>query len=132
MKKILVIDDEPQMRDMLTQMLSREGYQVITADNGKDGLALFRQTHADLIVMDVLMPVQDGIQTMADFKKEFPNVPVIAMSGGRRALSPQFNLDSASMMGVRATLAKPFSRDQLLKTIKSVFEAEAKFSGTSS
>lgn len=122
MSKILVVDDDAQMRSMISQMLSREGYTVITAENGKDAIARYRQQRADLVLLDILMPEMDGIEATMHLKREFPAICILAMSGGRRALSPQFNLDSAQVLGVNATLAKPFTREQLLRAVKQTLE----------
>lgn len=124
MGKILVVDDDAQMRQMIVQMLEREGYAVSNASNGREALTRYRQSRADLVILDILMPEMDGIETTMELKREFPQVRILAVSGGRRALSPQFNLDSASVLGVNATLAKPFTREQLLRTVKTVLEPQ--------
>ena len=118
MSKILVVDDDAQMRSMIVQMLEREGHNVSTANNGKEAVQRFRQGHSDLVVLDILMPEMDGIEATMELKREFPAIRILAMSGGRRALSPQFNLDSAKVLGVQGTLAKPFTREQLLRAVK--------------
>lgn len=125
MSKILVVDDDAQMRAMITQMLSREGYTVVTAENGKDALVRYRQHRADLVLLDILMPEMDGIEATMHLKREFPQIRILAMSGGRRALSPEFNLNSAQVLGVNATLAKPFTREQLLQAVKSTLEGRS-------
>lgn len=118
MSKILVVDDDAQMRTMISQMLEREGYTISTASNGKEAVTRYRQVNSDLVVLDILMPEMDGIEATMQLKREFPNIRILAMSGGRRALSPQFNLDSAMVLGVQGTLAKPFTREQLLRAVR--------------
>lgn len=125
MSKILVVDDDVQMRTMISQMLEREGYTISTAGNGKEALTRYRQGHNDLVVLDILMPEMDGIEATMQLKREFPGIRILAMSGGRRALSPQFNLDSAMVLGVQGTLAKPFTREQLLRAVKLALDAAA-------
>ena len=82
MARILIIDDEPQIRSMLKLMLEREDYEVVEAPDGVEGIKVYRQNPADLIITDLIMPNKDGIGMIIDLKKEFPDVNIIAMSGG--------------------------------------------------
>ena len=122
MAKILVIEDDEQFREMLAQMLEQAGRQVETAANGVLGLMQFRQSPPDLVITDILMPEKDGIDVIIDMKREQDDVRIIAISGGRRTITPQFNLDSAALIGVRQTLTKPFNREQLLQAIQNALE----------
>lgn len=122
--KILVIEDDIQFREMLGQMLSTAGFEVVMAANGIEGLDQFRNAAPDLILTDILMPDKDGIETIIAIRHEQENARIIAMSGGRRAITPQFNLGSASLVGVRQTLTKPFSRQQLMDAIQEALTAE--------
>lgn len=123
MAKILVIEDDAQFRQMLKQMLERNGHTVFTATNGNEGLDYFRRFTVDLVITDIMMPEKDGIDTIMDLKKESPDVRILAISGGRRALSPKFNLDSATLLGVEATLTKPFELKQFLGTVDRLLAA---------
>ena len=118
MATILVIEDDPQFRQMLAQMLTQAGHQVETAENGVLGLERFRQSAPELVITDILMPEKDGIDTILEIKREGTDTRVIAISGGRRAITPQFNLDSAALIGVQQVLAKPFSRQQILEAVE--------------
>jgi len=120
MAHILLIDDDEQFRLMLKQMLSGDGHRVSEASDGTDGLQAAAASRPDLVITDILMPKKDGIEVIVDINRNDPSLPIIAISGGRRTISAEFNLDSARMMGVRATLAKPFSRDQLRAAIRKV------------
>jgi len=82
MERILIIDDESQIRSMLRLMLERAGYEVVEASDGIDGIRIYRQNPTDLIITDLIMPNKDGIGMIIDLKKEFPEVKIIAMSGG--------------------------------------------------
>lgn len=117
MTHILLIDDDDQYRDMLTQMLSRDGHDVITANSGVAGIALAKHHRPELIITDILMPKMDGIETIIALDQAGIKTPIIAISGGRRSISPEFNLESAMLMGVKATIAKPFNREDLRKAI---------------
>lgn len=118
MERILIIDDEPSILEVLRKILQFEGYDVVTAANGEEGLELFRQTPCDLVITDMVMPAKDGLQTILDLRNEKPDLPVIAMSGGG-AISKERYLAVAGYLDRVITIAKPFS-------VGSVSEAVAK------
>ena len=118
MAHILLIDDDEQFRAMLAQMLSQDGHKVTVASDGEEGLLLASQVKPDLIITDILMPHRDGIETILALSRAGSEIPIIAISVGRRTISAEFNLESASMIGVKATLAKPFARADLRLAIK--------------
>jgi CheY-like chemotaxis protein len=118
MAHILVIDDDRQFRDMLVQMLQGDGHDVSAAADGAEALKLLQGIRPDLIMTDILMPNMDGVETIMELSRRGGETPIIAMSGGRRSMSVDFNLNSADLLGVKATLAKPFSRADLRNAIK--------------
>ncbi|AGX87297.1 response regulator [Candidatus Symbiobacter mobilis] len=120
MANILVIDDDEQFRAMLTQMLTQERHRVTAATDGKMGLELLSHFTPDLIITDILMPNKDGIELILELVHKGCTIPMIAISGGRRSIHAQFNLDSATLMGVNATLTKPFTREDLRNAIRQV------------
>jgi CheY-like chemotaxis protein len=117
MARILIIDDEPQIRSMLRLMLERVGYEVAEAPDGIEGIRRYRENPADLIITDLIMPNKDGIGMIIDLKKEFPKVKIIAMSGGG-VNRPEGYLDGAKKLGATRTLTKPIDRDEMLKAVK--------------
>ena len=117
MARILIIDDEPQIRSMLRLMLERVGYEVAEAPDGIEGIRRYRENPADLIITDLIMPNKDGIGMIIDLKKEFPRVKIIAMSGGG-VNRPEGYLDGAKKLGAACTLTKPIDRDEMLKAVK--------------
>lgn len=121
MALILIIDDEPQIRSMLKLMLERDGYEVAEAPDGREGIKIHRQNPADLIITDLIMPNKDGIGMIIELKKEFPDVKIIAMSGGGLN-KPEGYLKGAKKLGAACTLTKPIDRDQLLRAIKDVLK----------
>ena len=102
---------------MLAQMLSLEAHRVTQAGDGEKGLRLAGQVKPDLIITDILMPNKDGMETIMALSEGGSAIPIIAISGGGRVLSAQFNLETAALMGVKATLAKPFARADLHRAI---------------
>lgn len=117
MTQVLIVDDDPFFRDMLEEMVKRDGHQVQTVSNGKEALAAIEQQAPDLLITDILMPEQDGIELIMQLAEREIQVPIIAISGGRRTISHKFNLESARLMGVRVTLPKPIRRDDLRAAI---------------
>jgi len=117
MARILIIDDESQIRSMLRLMLERVGYEVDEAPDGLEGIRQYREDPADLIITDLIMPNKDGIGMIIDLKKEFPKVKIIAMSGGG-VNRPEGYLDGAKKLGATRTLTKPIDRDEMLKAVK--------------
>jgi len=121
MARILIIDDEAMIRDLLVNILEREGYETITASGGKDGIKIYRENPADLIITDLLMPEKDGLETIMELRREFQDVKIIAMSGGGK-VDPDTYLQIAKTMGAIKTISKPFERKELLKTIQEILE----------
>jgi DNA-binding NtrC family response regulator len=121
MARILIIDDESQIRSMLRLMLERVGYEVVEAPDGIEGIRQYREKPADLIITDLIMPNKDGIGMIIDLKKEFPNVKIIAMSGGG-VNRPEGYLDGAKKLGASRTLTKPIDRDQMLMAVKEILK----------
>lgn len=121
MERILIIDDEPQIRSMLTLMLEREGYEVVEAPDGADGIKIYRQNPADLIITDLIMPNKDGIGMIIDLKKEFPDVKIIAMSGGGLN-KPDGYLKGAKKLGAACTLTKPIDREEMLEAVREILK----------
>jgi len=120
MAHILVIDDDEQFRAMLVQMLTQDGHQVAIAADGEEGLRLIGQAAPELIITDILMPKKDGMDLLLELDRADSPIPVIAVSGGRRSITAEFNLDSATLLGARAVLAKPFTRTDLRQAVANV------------
>ena len=115
--RILIIDDEEQIREMLAQMLTREGYEVVHANNGKEGMKACREQKVDLIITDIIMPEKDGIEMILELRRDFPHLKVIAISGGGR-LGPDGYLEMAQKLGAHRTFFKPFNRQEILDAVQ--------------
>ena len=116
----MVIDDETDIRDGFATALEGSGYAVTTAANGRDGVALHRLSPFDVVIADLFMPVQDGIETILELRRDFPNLKIIAVSGGgRRSLGKNF-LSSATIFGADLALTKPISIADLRDAVKQV------------
>ena len=121
MARILIIDDEVQIRAMLRQLLERSGYDVADAPDGKVGMELHREDPADLVIVDIIMPSKDGIETIKELTRDFPEVKIIAISGGG-VLPQQEYLAMAKGLGAMRTLTKPIEKEDLLEAIRELLE----------
>jgi len=121
MARILVIDDDVLVLDMLYESLTREGYDVLRASNGDEGMRLYREEPVDLIITDIFMPEKEGIETIIELRQDFPNVKIIAISGGGRIGTKDY-LQMAKIFGVQRTFTKPVAREQLLDAIKELIK----------
>ena len=113
MSNILLVDDDDLVRDSLAIALEDAGHQVVAATNGDEGLkALARETF-DLVVLDMLMPEREGIETIREIRKTNLSIPVLAISGGDKTGWSDY-LRMASVLGANDTLAKPFTASELV------------------
>ena len=117
MARILVIDDEDEVRSMLRQMLEHAGHEVSEAVNGAVGIEIYERETSDLIITDIIMPEKEGVETIITLRRSNPALPIIAISGGGRLDATDF-LSMAEKLGARHTLTKPFRRDQLLDAVR--------------
>ncbi len=123
MKKILIIDDDEQIRTLLTQMLVKEGFETRDAPDGRKGLELYRESRADIVITDILMPEREGLETIMELKKMDPEVKIIAISGGGM-INAEFYLQFAKEFGALRTIQKPFGRKEILETIRKLIPNE--------
>ena len=115
--KILIVDDDDVVRQLILKILKSENYEVIQAVNGKDALnVLTEQKNIQLVITDLIMPEMEGIETINHVKKEFPHIKILAISGGGKG-SPYSYLNIAKRLGADSTLSKPFVKQQLLDAI---------------
>ncbi len=117
MARILVVDDEPEVLLLLTDILESVGYEVIRATNGAEGLKEFQRGDIDLIVTDIIMPDKEGLESIMDYKQLNPDVKIIAISGGAR-IGPHTYLKMAEKFGARRVFSKPFRNKELLDAVE--------------
>ncbi len=113
---ILVVDDEAGIRGLLRDLLKTAGYEVLEAEDGRQAMTQVETHHVDLMITDLIMPEQEGIETIGLLRQRQPNLKIIAMSG---AMDSVF-LEAASHLGTQATVAKPFNNEKLLETVQRV------------
>lgn len=113
---ILIIDDDPRIRDIFKSWLERCGHNVAVAENGREAIKLQRENPAELIVCDLIMPVQEGIETIGQFKNEYPGVGIIAISGGGKIGSESY-LNLAEQLGAWKAFSKPVDMKRFIETV---------------
>ena len=127
MSSILLIEDDELFRVALADALTERGYTVTQAADGEKGVKLFRAAPADLVITDIVMPNKEGIATIEELHRDFPNLGIIAMSGGLAHDAPLY-LKLAGALGANRTLKKPFNLPTLLAAIEEVLRMAAKAS----
>jgi YesN/AraC family two-component response regulator len=123
MKRLLIVDDDFFVRDMLERLMRKAGFDVTTAENGADALKLHRSHPADLVITDIIMPEKEGLETITEFRRYFPGVKVIAISGGGR-IGPANYLKMATLLGADRTFAKPVDTKQLLSAVEELLDPD--------
>jgi DNA-binding NtrC family response regulator len=121
MTKVLVIDDEQGIRDLLDVLLRRKGYNVVVAENGQEGLKVFRRERPDVVVLDLNMPVMDGLTVLQQLRTLDPTKPVIILTGAGTPEAEQ----QACALGVTEFVEKEFSLHRLGDSLKRLLTAPA-------
>ena len=119
MARILIIDDDDTLRGIIAKSLTHAGHTITQANNGRKGVAQFRANPTDLVITDLVMPEQEGMETIKILHRDFPQTPIIAMSGGLDG-SPLY-LDLTRRLGATITLTKPFTLQQLKSAVDQIF-----------
>lgn len=114
---VLVIDDDEAVRSSLEMLLEAYGYEVVLARDGRQGLLAFRANTPEVVLVDLMMPVQDGIETIVQIRREWPDAFIVAMSGGAR-IGNWDGLTVARELGADHSIEKPFEADELLAILR--------------
>jgi len=121
MAPILIIDDDPQVNNLLQDVLEFEGYQVITAQRAAEGLHQLETTKVDLVITDVLMPDKEGLETIRELRQLYPQTKILAISGGLTQGGVNV-LDIAKRLGANQVLPKPFDVQDLINSVRMLLE----------
>lgn len=116
-KRVLIVDDEPLIREGLQKILELNHFEVVIAANGNEALQRIAQTHPQVVVTDIIMPEKDGVEVIMELRTRYPNTKIIAISGGGR-INAENHLEIAEHLGVHATLTKPFATEKLIRKIE--------------
>jgi DNA-binding response OmpR family regulator len=118
MNRILIIEDNEDLRESIRQEFEAEGFEVGVAPNGEEGVEMQHQTPADVVVTDLYMPGKEGLETIITLRKEYPRVKIIAISGGSSLRGRQDYLQVALDIGADRALHKPFAPERLLQAVR--------------
>ena len=124
MPHILVIDDDELIRRLVNHALTRAGYEVMEASNGRKGLAAFKAAPAELVITDLIMPDMEGLEAIQELRRRSPGLKIIAMSGGGVGWSVDY-LKMAEKFGASRILSKPFALGTLCAMVAELWGAEA-------
>jgi len=124
MAKVLVVDDDGAMRRLLRRILEGAGHVVVEAEDGRQGVKSFHTEAPDLVITDVVMPEQEGIQTIRDIRASGSRVGIIAMSGGG-ADGGALYLNMAQELGADAVLSKPMRAPEVIAQVDAVLKQRA-------
>ena len=116
MARILVVDDDESIRRAVRKILAHEGHEVVEANDGAAALTSYRENLPDLVIMDIYMPEMDGIEATIRLQQEFPDVKLVAMSGGGYIDKTEL-LEREAKLGALRTLSKPFTREDVLDAV---------------
>ncbi len=119
MPSILIVDDNEQVCGVLREAFERAGYLVTTAPDGNQGTLSYRENPTDLVILDILMPEKEGLETLIELRRDFPSIKVIAISGGSERAHVNL-LDLAKRLGALHTVKKPFEMKTLVNLADSV------------
>ncbi|MBU1042450.1 MAG: response regulator [Proteobacteria bacterium] len=115
--RILVVDDDADVRDMLCRTLTASGYEAIPAAGGRQAVEYLTLGAPDLVITDVVMPGVDGFEVLLKLRRMLPGARALIMSGGGR-IEPEVYLDMARRLGARCILRKPFTRAEMLDAVE--------------
>jgi len=115
--RILIIDDEESIRNVLCSLLEDAGYEVMEAENGRVGIQQCRRTPVDLVITDIIMPEREGLETIRELRRLYPGMKIFAMTGAR--ISKQLDvLNIAATFGAVRTFDKPFELVEILRAVQ--------------
>ncbi len=131
MRRILVIDDDAAIRQVVKTVLERSGFEVIEAREGDEAIRIYKENPVDLVVTDIFIPGKGGLDTIVEIRRDFPDAKIIAMSGGGPTMSAEGCLLLSQGLGVQRTLYKPLNMRELLEAVEYVLgrEQSSTFSG---
>jgi len=122
MAHILVIDDDPVLRRVITLALEKAGHSVLRCENGRKAIDFLEHEHADLLITDIIMPEMDGVETLRAARRLQPDLPILAISGGG-SFDPADYLGIARAFGATDIMPKPFRPADLIERVEKLLAA---------
>lgn len=121
MARILVIDDEDQIRALLRRVLEKQGHEVLEAEHGAIALEVAEEGPLDLVITDIMMPEKDGLEVISALRRDTPDLKILAISGGGVLRSKALHI--ANLLGAYGTLQKPFAIEALISKVNEALAA---------
>jgi len=122
MSRILIIDDDKFVRTSIRAVLECAGHEVSDVGDADSGIDQQRQDPFDVVIVDLVMPQKEGLETIRELKQDFPDLPIVAISGGGVIVKKSF-IQAATVFGATTTLEKPFGGEQLLNAIETAMRS---------
>ncbi|GBE13521.1 MAG TPA: response regulator [Desulfobacteraceae bacterium] len=119
--RVLIVDDDEQIRALLQEVMEWAGFDVAVAENGRVAMRLQEQRPADLVITDLIMPEQEGLETITSLKRIYKDIKIIAISGGGR-IGPEAYLPAALELGADRIFSKPFDVQEIVDAVKALLE----------
>ncbi|NOX79753.1 MAG: response regulator [Deltaproteobacteria bacterium] len=119
--RVLIVDDDEQIRALLQEVMEWAGFDVAVAENGRVAMRLQGQQPADLVITDLIMPEQEGLETITSLKKIYKDIKIIAISGGGR-IGPEAYLPAALELGADRIFSKPFDVQEIVAAVRALLE----------
>lgn len=124
-KRILIVDDDINIRSLIRQNLEESGHEVFEAENGIQAGLWFNDNQCDLVVLDVVMPQMDGIEFCYELKRRFPDMPILAISAGEHIMSKELCLGMMECLGAVEVMSKPFDIHRFMVLIEDMLAKTA-------
>lgn len=121
MARILIVEDEATLRSLMRDALENEGHEISEACDGDQGVKLFKEHEHDLLITDILMPKKEGLETILELTDQYPDVKIIAISGGGIGLGDDL-LEISMDFGAKQALRKPFTMKHLVEVVQDILE----------
>ena len=118
--RVLVVDDDPEMRESVARVLVTAGYAVEVAEDGEHAIEVQRARPSQVLITDVFMPTRDGLETIQFFREAWPGMPIIALTGGSPTGKSDEYLMVAKVAGADVTLRKPVAAQTLLESLSAL------------
>lgn len=122
--KLLVVDDDAGVRKMLKAILEKDSHVVVTAENGSQALECLQKRIPDVVILDIIMPEKEGFETIVELRRNYPELKIIAISGGG-AIGANNYLKLAKILGAHLALEKPVEMYELRVAIQQLVPTEA-------
>jgi DNA-binding NtrC family response regulator len=125
MARFLIIDDDEDLGSVVQMILELDGHEAAVSTNAESAVKMHRVRAADVLITDIFMPDKDGFEVIRQFRREFPDVSIVAMSGGGEMLRSLRYLSSAREIGAVHSIRKPFEKESLLAVVHEVLASRA-------